>query len=136
MTELHIVQSRANHHQHLFVALIIPSSLSLSSPTPLSSHPPPYRFLALHPMHCSALLLTRDVTSPHCGYRSTPNLHMQEGMVTELLLGANDDVIGVKTFFGVDFHAPAVVLTTGASHILLLTTGIACFGAHYRYCCW
>ena len=41
------------------------------------------------------------------------NLTIREGMATDLLLGANDEVIGVETYFGVAFHAPAVVLTTG-----------------------
>lgn len=44
---------------------------------------------------------------------STPNLHIREAMVTEILVGENDDAIGVRTFFGVDFMAPSVVLTTG-----------------------
>ena len=42
-----------------------------------------------------------------------PNLSIREGMVTELMMGNNDDVAGVRTFFGMEFHAPAVVLTTG-----------------------
>ena len=42
-----------------------------------------------------------------------PLLELREGMVTELLLGNNDDVRGVKTYFGMEFHAPSVVLTTG-----------------------
>ena len=42
-----------------------------------------------------------------------PLLSLREGMVTELILGENDDVTGVKTFFGMEFNAPAVVLTTG-----------------------
>jgi len=42
-----------------------------------------------------------------------PNLSIREGMVTELIMGANDDVAGVRTFFGMEFRAPAVVLTTG-----------------------
>jgi tRNA uridine 5-carboxymethylaminomethyl modification enzyme len=41
------------------------------------------------------------------------NLVIREGMVTDLVLGANDEVIGVETYFGVAFAAPAVVLTTG-----------------------
>jgi len=41
------------------------------------------------------------------------NLTIRESMVTDLVLGANDEVIGVKTYFGVAFQAPAVVLTTG-----------------------
>ncbi|MFP4102114.1 tRNA uridine-5-carboxymethylaminomethyl(34) synthesis enzyme MnmG [Coleofasciculus sp.] len=41
------------------------------------------------------------------------NLVIREGMATDLVLGANDQVIGVETYFGVAFAAPAVVLTTG-----------------------
>ena len=41
------------------------------------------------------------------------NLSIREGMVTELILGDNDDVKGVRTYFGMEFMAPAVVLTTG-----------------------
>ena len=41
------------------------------------------------------------------------NLSIREGMVTELILGENDDVKGVRTHFGMEFKAPAVVLTTG-----------------------
>ena len=41
------------------------------------------------------------------------NLVIREGMVTDLVLGANEEVIGVETYFGVAFQAPAVVLTTG-----------------------
>lgn len=41
------------------------------------------------------------------------NLTIREGMVTDLVLGANDEVIGVETYFGAAFQAPAVVLTTG-----------------------
>ncbi|MEQ9356824.1 tRNA uridine-5-carboxymethylaminomethyl(34) synthesis enzyme MnmG [Coleofasciculus chthonoplastes] len=41
------------------------------------------------------------------------NLVIREGMVTDLVLGANDQVIGVQTYFGVAFQAPAVILTTG-----------------------
>lgn len=44
---------------------------------------------------------------------STKNLQIREAMVTEILVGNNDDVTGVRTFFGVDFIAPSVVLTTG-----------------------
>lgn len=43
----------------------------------------------------------------------TENLHIREAMVTEILVGKNDNVEGVKTFFGMNFYAPAVVLTTG-----------------------
>ena len=41
------------------------------------------------------------------------NLVIREGMATDLVLGANEEVIGVETYFGVAFQAPAVVLTTG-----------------------
>jgi tRNA uridine 5-carboxymethylaminomethyl modification enzyme len=42
-----------------------------------------------------------------------PNLILREGMVTDLILGANDEVIGVQTYFGVNFQCQAVILTTG-----------------------
>ncbi|MBD1919911.1 tRNA uridine-5-carboxymethylaminomethyl(34) synthesis enzyme MnmG [Microcoleus sp. FACHB-831] len=41
------------------------------------------------------------------------NLTIRESMVTDLVLGANDEVIGVETYFGVAFECKAVVLTTG-----------------------
>jgi tRNA uridine 5-carboxymethylaminomethyl modification enzyme len=41
------------------------------------------------------------------------NLTIREGMATDLVLGANDEVIGVQTYFGVAFQCKAVVLTTG-----------------------
>jgi tRNA uridine 5-carboxymethylaminomethyl modification enzyme len=41
------------------------------------------------------------------------NLTIRESMVTDLVLGANDDVIGVETYFGVAFACKAVILTTG-----------------------
>ncbi len=41
------------------------------------------------------------------------NLSIREGMVTDLVLGDNDDVIGVETYFGVAFGCKAVILTTG-----------------------
>ncbi|UKO99310.1 tRNA uridine-5-carboxymethylaminomethyl(34) synthesis enzyme MnmG [Nostoc sp. UHCC 0870] len=41
------------------------------------------------------------------------NLSIREGMVTDLVLGANDEVIGVETYFGVTFECKAVILTTG-----------------------
>ncbi|XXG39385.1 hypothetical protein AAC387_Pa01g0356 [Persea americana] len=44
---------------------------------------------------------------------STPNLSIREAMVTEILVGKNDCVEGVRTFFGVNFYAPSVILTTG-----------------------
>ncbi|KAM7523480.1 hypothetical protein LguiA_013382 [Lonicera macranthoides] len=43
----------------------------------------------------------------------TPNLSIREAMVTDLLLGKNDNVEGVSTFFGMNFYATSVVLTTG-----------------------
>ncbi|XP_029122477.1 uncharacterized protein [Elaeis guineensis] len=44
---------------------------------------------------------------------STSNLFIREAMVTEILVGKNDNVEGVRTFFGMNFYAPSVVLTTG-----------------------
>ena len=41
------------------------------------------------------------------------NLTIREGMVTDLVLGNNDEVIGVETYFGTCFATKAVVLTTG-----------------------
>jgi tRNA uridine 5-carboxymethylaminomethyl modification enzyme len=41
------------------------------------------------------------------------NLTIRESMVTDLVLGANDEVVGVETYFGVAFACKAVVLTTG-----------------------
>jgi tRNA uridine 5-carboxymethylaminomethyl modification enzyme len=41
------------------------------------------------------------------------NLIMREGMATDLVLGANDEVIGVETYFGMAFACQAVILTTG-----------------------
>lgn len=41
------------------------------------------------------------------------NLILREGMVTDLFLGKNDQVIGVQTYFGVAFQCQAVILTTG-----------------------
>jgi len=41
------------------------------------------------------------------------NLTIREGMVIDLVLGTNDEVIGVETYFGVAFECKAVVLTTG-----------------------
>ncbi|KAI3448832.1 hypothetical protein Pfo_005497 [Paulownia fortunei] len=44
---------------------------------------------------------------------STPDLSIREAMVTDILVGKNDNVEGVHTFFGMKFYAPSVVLTTG-----------------------
>lgn len=41
------------------------------------------------------------------------NLSVREGMATDLVLGQNDEVIGVETYFGVAFGCKAVILTTG-----------------------
>ncbi|WP_072621525.1 tRNA uridine-5-carboxymethylaminomethyl(34) synthesis enzyme MnmG [Spirulina major] len=41
------------------------------------------------------------------------NLVIREGMATDLILGPNDEVLGVQTYFGTCFAARAVVLTTG-----------------------
>lgn len=41
------------------------------------------------------------------------NLVIREGMATDLVIGANDEVIGVQTYFGVAFKCTAVILTTG-----------------------
>ena len=41
------------------------------------------------------------------------NLSIRESMVTDLVLGDNDEVVGVETYFGVAFGCKAVVLTTG-----------------------
>jgi tRNA uridine 5-carboxymethylaminomethyl modification enzyme len=41
------------------------------------------------------------------------NLVVREGMVTDLVLGKNEEVIGVQTYFGVAFECKAVILTTG-----------------------
>jgi tRNA uridine 5-carboxymethylaminomethyl modification enzyme len=41
------------------------------------------------------------------------NLIVREGMVTDLVLGANDEIVGVQTYFGVAFECKAVILTTG-----------------------
>ena len=41
------------------------------------------------------------------------NLTIRESMVVDLVLDANDQVIGVETYFGVGFQCKAVILTTG-----------------------
>ncbi len=41
------------------------------------------------------------------------NLSIREGMVTDLVIGDNDEVIGIETYFGVAFRCQAVILTTG-----------------------
>ena len=42
-----------------------------------------------------------------------PNLSIREGMVTDLVLGKNDEIEGVQTYFGSCFGAKSVVITTG-----------------------
>ena len=42
-----------------------------------------------------------------------PNLSIREGMVTDLVLGKNEEVIGVETYFGTCFAAKSVIITTG-----------------------
>lgn len=42
-----------------------------------------------------------------------PNLAIREAMVTDLILGTNDEIAGVQTYFGSCFATPAVVITTG-----------------------
>ena len=42
-----------------------------------------------------------------------PNLSLREGMVTDLVLGNNDEIIGIQTYFGTCFKCKAVILTTG-----------------------
>ncbi len=42
-----------------------------------------------------------------------PNLTLREGMVTDLVLGKNQEVLGVQTYFDVAFACKAVILTTG-----------------------
>ncbi|KAL2941828.1 tRNA uridine 5-carboxymethylaminomethyl modification enzyme MnmG [Bienertia sinuspersici] len=44
---------------------------------------------------------------------NTDNLSIREAMVTDIIIGKNDNVEGVQTFFGMNFYAPSVVLTTG-----------------------
>lgn len=41
------------------------------------------------------------------------NLVIREGMATDLVLGKNDEILGVETYFGVAFACKAVILTTG-----------------------
>lgn len=42
-----------------------------------------------------------------------PNLSIREGMATDLVLGNNDEIIGVQTYFGAAFKCKTVILTTG-----------------------
>jgi len=42
-----------------------------------------------------------------------PNLQIREGMAVDVDVGPNDEVVGVKTYFGINFRCKAAVLTTG-----------------------
>jgi tRNA uridine 5-carboxymethylaminomethyl modification enzyme len=41
------------------------------------------------------------------------NLEIREAMVTDLVLGPNEEIVGIQTYFGVAFRCRAVILTTG-----------------------
>jgi tRNA uridine 5-carboxymethylaminomethyl modification enzyme len=41
------------------------------------------------------------------------NLTVREGMATDLVLGNNQEIVGVQTYFGVAFECKTVILTTG-----------------------
>lgn len=41
------------------------------------------------------------------------NLTLKEGMATDLILGKNEEIIGIETYFGMAFGCKAVILTTG-----------------------
>ena len=51
---------------------------------------------------------------------ATPNLELREGQAVDVTLGANGEVSGVVTYFGITFPAKAVVLTTGACLFLFV----------------
>ncbi|GAX75540.1 hypothetical protein CEUSTIGMA_g2983.t1 [Chlamydomonas eustigma] len=42
-----------------------------------------------------------------------PNLHLREGMAVDIDIGPNEEIRGVKTYFGINFRCKAAVLTTG-----------------------
>ncbi|MEM9567392.1 MAG: tRNA uridine-5-carboxymethylaminomethyl(34) synthesis enzyme MnmG [Cyanobacteria bacterium P01_E01_bin.34] len=44
---------------------------------------------------------------------SQDNLTLREGMVIDIMLGNNDNIVGVKTYFGTAYGCKAVILTTG-----------------------
>ncbi|MEL7084101.1 MAG: tRNA uridine-5-carboxymethylaminomethyl(34) synthesis enzyme MnmG [Cyanobacteria bacterium P01_A01_bin.3] len=44
---------------------------------------------------------------------SQENLTLREGMVTDIILGSNDHITGVQTYFGSAYGCKAVILTTG-----------------------
>ncbi|KAI4364335.1 hypothetical protein MLD38_020443 [Melastoma candidum] len=60
---------------------------------------------------------------------STPNLCIREAMVTDILLGKNENVEGVCTFFGMNFYAPSVILTTGTFMSGKIWVGRTCLPA-------
>lgn len=60
---------------------------------------------------------------------STPNLSIREAMVTDVLLGKNDNVEGVSAFFVMNFYAPSVVLTTGTFMSGKIWVGRTCMSA-------
>lgn len=63
-------------------------------------------------MHFSCLLFALKFCLDFI-FCSTRNLSIREAMVTDILLGKNDNVEGVCTFFGMKFYAQSVILTTG-----------------------
>lgn len=44
---------------------------------------------------------------------TTPNLSLREGMAVDIDVGPNDEVRGVRTYFGLTFRCRAAVVTTG-----------------------
>ena len=48
-----------------------------------------------------------------CATGSESGARGVQGMATEVVLGPNDDIKGVRTFFGVTFRCASLVLTTG-----------------------
>lgn len=76
-----------------------PARRSLSRPTPLPAR-----------SQTDKLEYSREMRRV---LESAPNLEICEGHAVDLVVGPNDDVRGVRTYFGVSFRASAVVLTTG-----------------------
>lgn len=70
------------------------------------------RPMKLHMKHSICKGSTKTSTYARLSY-STPNLFIREAMATELIVGPNNAIQGVKTFFGMNFLAPSVVVTTG-----------------------
>ena len=44
---------------------------------------------------------------------AVPNITLREGMAVGVDMGDNDEIQGVRTFFGITFRCRAAVLTTG-----------------------